>query len=175
MTAVADKEVTVGGLVLQVLEARRSCTVGGGDCETSWFARLRLHAASGKSVEWIDFVVNSYEVNSERHDRESHHVGAQLSTGEKLTLYDSSYYEKYSRMKHGPGNAEDASHEDREKLATILTEIVSKTFNVEEVQALARSLEDDAQKAKFPGTVEERKTIGGGDPDAGRYDNCAQQ
>ena len=71
-------------------------------------------------------------------------MGAELSTGEKLTLYDSSYYEKYSRMQHGPGNTKDASHEGREKLATYLTEIVGKTFNVEEVQALARDVREIA-------------------------------
>ena len=126
-----------------------------------------------KQIAWIDFVVAGYEVNSERHDRESHSVEAQLSTGEKLSLYDSSYYEKYSRMKHGPGNEKDASDEGREKLAKILTALgLGGAFSAATVNALALELEAQARKAKLPGTVETRQR---GPPPPDDDKQCAQQ
>ena len=104
--------------------------MGGGDNETSRYAKLRYSAPAPtagsrarSNIKWIDFVISGYESMSERHDRESHNVNAELSTGEKLTLYHDSYYEKYSSMQNGPGNTKDASNAGREKLAAHLSSL----------------------------------------------------
>ena len=172
-------------LQFQVLGARRDTTVGGGDAETSWHARLRytpptaLAKGGDVQIECIDFLATGSELNSERHDRESHTVTATLSpTGEQLTLYDSSYYEKYSSMQNGPGNAKDASDAGREKLAAYLSSLdhspgagSSPFISAAGVLTLARALDSRAAAGSLPGTV---KTHVKGPDDDGRYDNCAQ-
>ena len=117
-------------LQFEVLDARLDYKVGGGDNETSWYAKLRYSAPAPtagsharSNIKWIDFVISGYESMSERHDRESHNVNAELSTGEKLTLYHDSYNEKYSSMQNGPGNTKDASNAGREKLAAHLSSL----------------------------------------------------
>ena len=74
--------VTIDGfpaLQFQVLDARRDTTVGGGDAQTSWRARLRYTAPTAATandgnaqIQFIEFLVAGSELNSERHDRESH-------------------------------------------------------------------------------------------------------
>ena len=179
--------VTIDGfpaLQFQVLDARRDTTVGGGDAQTSWHARLRYTAPAAPAnggdtqVQCIDFLVAGSELNSERYDRESHTVTATLSpTGEQLTLYDSSYYEKYSSMQSGPGNAKDASDAGREKLAACLSSLhqspgasSSSFISAADVLSLARALDSRASAGSLPGTV---KTHVKGPDDDGRYDNCA--
>ena len=181
IAAAAADMVTIDGypgLQFQVLDARRDTTVGGGDAQTSWHARLRYTAPTAApakdgdtQIQHIEFLVSGSELNSERHDRESHTVSATLSpTGEHLTLYDSSYYEKYSSMQSGPGNVKDASDAGREKLAACLSSSSSSFISAAGVLSLARALDSRASAGSLPGTV---KTHVKGPDDDGRYDNCA--
>jgi hypothetical protein len=188
IAAAAADMVTIDGypgLQFQVLDARRDTTVGGGDAQTSWHARLRYTAPTAApakdgdtQIQHIEFLVSGSELNSERHDRESHTVSATLSpTGEHLTLYDSSYYEKYSSMQSGPGNVKDASDAGREKLAACLSSLhqspgasSSSFISAADVLSLARALDSRASAGSLPGTV---KTHVKGPDDDGRYDNCA--
>ena len=149
--------VTMHGLPLQVLRASLSTQVGGGDCTRQWHAKLRYYPPSGKSVEWIEFAVAGSELNSERYDRDSHSVEAQLSTGEKLTLYKSEYNEKYSRMQNGPGNAKDESEDGRTKLAECLSALTDGAFGASDVQQLAQALDSKAEQGALPGTVKTNK------------------
>ena len=185
--------VNIAGFpTLQVLEARRNAMVGGGDCTTTWHARLRYSspAAVGSSAESdirsIEFIVGGSELNSERHDREDHSVKAQLSTGEVLTLYEYSHYEKYSNMRNGPGNAKDTSDANRTKLAAYLSALEGidatstgtagqrpdgSSYSSASVLEFAREIDRRAMAGSLPGTVKQVER--GPDPDEGRYDNCA--
>jgi hypothetical protein len=146
--------VTIVGVPMRVVKSTWDQTVEHGDNTKSWHATLEVLPTDKSLKGWIRITASGYDVSSERHDRESRSVSAELSTGEKFTLYDSQYYEKYSRMQHGPGNSKDASEEGREHLAAAL---VSFGHTCSSIEGLVDEIGRNAERGSLPKTVKTEK------------------